>query len=239
MRIKTVEFIIFLFAAMRFCGSNKANAQESEEQIWTDTFLTDKNEFESIGTNRYFILQPGYQLVLEGRERGRDVTLYVTVLDKTRTVDSIETRIVEEREYKDGKIVEISRNYFAVNKMDHGVYYFGEEVDIYKNGEIVDHEGAWQSGAGEAKFGLMMPGLPLVGSRYYQEIAPDVVMDRAEIVSVDESTKTPAGIFDHCVRIEETTPLEPDEKEYKTYAPGIGLIEDGTLTLVKYGFLKQ
>ena len=123
--------------------------------------------------------------------------------------------------------------------MDRSVYYFGEEVDIYKDGEIVDHEGAWESGVKDAKFGLMMPGLPLVGSRYCQEMAPDVAMDRAEIVSVDESVETPAGTFNHCVRIEETTPLEPDEREYKTYAPGIGLIEDGTLTLVKYGFLKQ
>jgi len=239
MRVKTVAFLISLFVVMTFRSSNNVDAQESEDKIWTNTFLTNKNEFESIGMNRYFILQPGYQLVLEGRESGKDVTLYITVLSETRTVDSIETRIVEEKEYKNGKLVEISRNYFAVNKMDHSVYYFGEEVDIYKNGEIVDHEGAWESGAKEAKFGLMMPGLPLVGSRYYQEIAPDVAMDRAEIVSVDESTKTPAGIFNHCVRIEETTPLEPDEKEYKTYAPGIGLIEDGTLTLVKYGFLKR
>jgi hypothetical protein len=30
-------------------------------------------------------------------------------------------------------------------------------------------------------------------------------------------------------------PLEPDEKEYKRYARGIGLIQDGSLKLVRYG----
>lgn len=56
-----------------------------------------------------------------------------------------------------------------------------------------------------------------------------------EIVSVTETFKTPAGEFTNCLKMEETTPLEPAEKEYKHYAPGIGLIQDGGLKLVKYG----
>ena len=32
-----------------------------------------------------------------------------------------------------------------------------------------------------------------------------------------------------------STPLEPGEKEYKCYAPGVGLVQDGSLKLVKYG----
>jgi hypothetical protein len=81
----------------------------------------------------------------------------------------------------------------------------------------------------------MMPGLPLVKARHYQEIAPGVAMDRAEIVSVSETVKTPAGEFKNCLKVEETTPLEPATKEYKYYAPGIGLVQEGSLKLVKYG----
>jgi len=81
----------------------------------------------------------------------------------------------------------------------------------------------------------MMPGLPLVGAKHYQEIAPKVALDRAEILSVSETVKTPAGVFKNCLKVVETTPLEPRNKEYKYYAPGIGLVQDGKLKLVKYG----
>jgi hypothetical protein len=80
-----------------------------------------------------------------------------------------------------------------------------------------------------------MPGTPKVGQRYYQEIAPGEAMDRAEVVSTTGKKTTPAGAFENCVKTEETSPLEPGTKEYKWYAPGVGLIADGTLPLVKYG----
>jgi hypothetical protein len=115
------------------------------------------------------------------------------------------------------------------------VYYFGEDVDEYKDGKVVGHPGSWLSGVKGARFGLMMPGLPLVKARYYQELAPGAAMDRAEILSVSETVKTPAGVFKNCLKTLETTPLEPDTREHKLYAPGIGLIQDGALQLVRYG----
>jgi hypothetical protein len=111
-------------------------------------------------------------------------------------------------------------------------------VDIYEKGKIVKHEGAWISGDKGAKFGLAMPGLPLLRARYYQEVAPGVAMDRAEIVSLSDTLKQPAGNFSNCLKIEETTPLEAGT-EYKYYAPGIGLVQDDKLKLVKYGPTKQ
>ena len=81
----------------------------------------------------------------------------------------------------------------------------------------------------------MMPGQALLKGKYYQEIAPEVAMDRAEIVSMSETLKTAAKEFTRCLKVEETTPLEPGVKEYKLYAPGIGIVRDGSLTLVKYG----
>ena len=81
----------------------------------------------------------------------------------------------------------------------------------------------------------MMPGLPLVKARYYQEIAPKVGMDRAEIVSVTERLQTPAGTFANVLKTIETSQLEPGPGEAKFYAAGVGLLQDGSLKLVKYG----
>src|SRR5262249_46702791 len=119
------------------------------------------------------------------------------------------------------------------------VYYFGEEVDLYEDGKVVGHEGAWLSGEKGARFGLMMPGTPLLGARYYQELAPKAGMDRVEILSVNETVETPAGTFKNCIKVEETTPLEPGSKEIKYYAPGVGLVKDDKEELIKYGFLDR
>ena len=99
----------------------------------------------------------------------------------------------------------------------------------------MDHEGDWEAGLKDAKLGLIMPGKPEMGMKYYQEIAPGVAEDRAEIVGLDKILDTPAGRFDKVLETEETNALKPDEKESKFYAPGIGLIQEETLKLVKYG----
>jgi hypothetical protein len=210
-------------------------AQKQAQPGWVDTFAVAKKDFVPTGSNTYFRLEPGYTMVLE---KGK-IRLVITVLDEARVVDGVETRVVEERESKAGKLLEISRNYFAFNTADQGVYYFGEEVDIYENGTVVGHEGAWESGKNGARFGLMVPGQPALKARFYQEVAPRVAMDRAEIVSLSETLRTPAGEFKGCLKTIETTPLEPFARESKIYAPGVGLIKDGSLLLVEYGFLKR
>lgn len=219
---------IGLATAALFAAIDQDAAAELEG--WSSDFSAEKQDLSSTGKNPYFVLEPGYQLILEDD----DERLTISVLNETRVVDGVETRIVEERETKNGKPVEVSRNFFAISKRTNNVYYFGEEVDDYKDGKIVGHPGAWLSGVKGARFGLMMPGLPLLKSRFYNEVAPKVAMDRAEIVSTSATFKTRAGEFKNCLKIEETTPLEPKTKESKLYAPGIGLIQDGSLKLVKY-----
>jgi hypothetical protein len=206
-------------------------AAERDDAAWTAEFSVDKAELSPTGRNPYFILEPGYQLVLEGG----DERLVVTVLPETRVVDGVETRIVQEYESEGGQVVEISRNFYAISKRTGSVYYFGEEVDFYKNGKISSHEGTWLAGVKGAKMGLIMPGEPLLGARYYQEIAPDAAMDRAEVMSLTDTVKAPAGELKNCLKVEETTPLEPGVKEYKRYAHGIGMAQDGSVKLVKYG----
>ena len=202
------------------------------EPAFTEDFGIDKTDLASTGRNPYFILEPGYQLFSQGEEG--DLT--ITVLNETKMVVGIETGIVEERETEGGNLIEVSRNYFAISKRHNGVFYFGEDVDMYdKSGKITGHGGSWLAGVGGAKPGLMMPGIPLLGARFYQEVAPRLAMDRAEVVSVSDTRRVSAGSFDHVVKTEETTPLGPGVKEYKYYAPGVGLIKDGDMELVRYG----
>ena len=223
---------ISILCALILAGIFSVSAQESRQ--FTEDLMQKGCQFEMTGRNQYFILEPGYQLTLENKKGGK---LVITVLNETRKIGNVETRIVEENESENGKTIEISRNFFAVCKENGSVYYFGEETDLYKNGKVTRGEDSWIA-EGANRAGVAMPGLVLLGARYYQEIAPKVAMDRAEIVSLNERKQTPAGTFTNCLKTEETTPLEPKDREYKFYAPGIGLIQDEDLLLTKYGFIK-
>jgi hypothetical protein len=216
-------------------AKKKKKKKDTKETPFMTEFPLEKDELTTTGRNDFFILEPGYFLILEnGKEK-----FVMTVLNETKKIGDIETRVVEEKETKDGKLVEFSRNYFAISKTTKNVYYFGEDVDIYKNDKIVGHKGTWLHGVKDAKFGMMMPGKATVGQKYYQEQAPGAGMDRAEHLSVTETIEVPAGKFTNCLKVKETTPLEPDNIEHKWYASGVGLISDGTLKLTKYGFLKD
>jgi len=207
--------------------------QAPEAGAWTAEFVIRSGELGPTGSNPYFILEPGYQLTLEGGSE----RLVVTVLDETRVVAGTESRVVEERETKDGRLVEVSRNYFAISARTNSVFYLGEEVDAYRGDTIASHEGSWLAGPAAA-FGLMMPGEPLIKARYYEELAPGVALDRAEIVALNETVVTPLETFAHCLKIQETTPLEPGVREHKYYARGVGLVQDGSLKLVRRGTVR-
>jgi len=194
-----------------------------------DTFKVDKAKLADRGEGTYFILQPGYKLTLQD---GKD-TLTITVLDETKVVDGVRCRVVEERETKGGKLDEVSRNYFAFDKATGDTYYFGEDVDMYdKAGKIKSHEGAWLSGVGGARFGMLLPGKPKVGARYQQEVAPGVAMDRAEVLGITENVNVPAGKFTNCLKTKESSGLERGVEE-KLYAPGVGLLKDGSFRLAR------
>lgn len=209
--------------------TTRQQAQAGTQAAFRDTFSVDKGALADRGSSTYMILKPGYRLILAD---GKD-TLTITVLDETKIVDGVRTRIVEERETQGGRLEEVSRNYFAFDKATGDIYYFGEDVDMYDaNGRVKSHEGGWLSGVNGARFGLMMPGKPEVGDRYQQEIAPGVAMDRAQIVSLTETVKVPAGTFKDCLKTKESSALEKGV-EAKLYAPGIGLLRDGGFELTK------
>ena len=171
-------------------------------------------------------------------QEGKDADTW-TVLGETRTIDGAECRVVEDREMKNGQLIERTRDCYAIDADTNDVYYMGEDVDVYKNGKVAGHEGAWLSGVKGAKFGLMMPGKPKAGQRFYQELAPGVGMDRVEIVSENETIATPAGTFRNCIHAAETTTLEKGVTDHKWYAAGIGPVKDAGMVLVKYGNSSQ
>lgn len=212
---------------------------------FTEEFRLRDCAWSSKGTaNPYFSLRPGDRLVLEGEDDGEMARVEITVLRRTERITfevdgvpvTVRARVVEERESADGELTEVSRNFFARCRHTSDVFYFGEEVDNYEDGEIVDHDGAWRAGEDGAMPGLIMPGTFLLGAKYYQEIAPAAeALDRGRNVEMGIEIPTPAGTFTDCVGVVDSTPLDPEEADAKVYCPGVGLVMDEALVLVERG----
>ncbi len=238
----------FIMAAGLFGLSCTQAIAADDDSRYTSNFRLGDCTFETVGVNPYVVLTPGYQLVLEGQNKDdsgdlQSLRVVSSVLDQTQEITlpgigTIQTRVVEEREFGDGELDEVSRNFFAICKETNDVYYFGEDVDIYDAGQVIAHDGTWRAGVNGALPGLKMPGTFLLGSRYFQEKALPVAADRAENVAMGLGGTIQAGTFDQCVAVLETSSVETGSGG-KVYCPGVGLVADwdidGTILLVDYG----
>ncbi|MCX6602237.1 MAG: hypothetical protein NTV52_01440 [Acidobacteria bacterium] len=217
--------------AMVAIGLGLAGLTAMAADDYQSAFAVDKKTLGVKGSNPYFNLTPGYTLEYKNGKLADTIS----VLNETKRIDGVETRVVEHREMKAGRLIEVTRDYYAIDAVTNDVYYFGEEVDVIKKGKVVDHKGTWLAGEKGAKFGLMMPASPKAGQKYYQEQAPGAALDRVEVMSIDEKITTPAGTFTKCVRVLESSPLEKTLHDSKWYVAGVGQVKDGAMVLVRYG----
>lgn len=188
-------------------------------------------------TNIYHPFQPGGVKVFQGSEgRAKLVGLHL-YLTETRSFNwngtTVACRVLREIAFEDGQLVEISDNYFA--QADDGtVYYFGEVVDNYEDGEVVDNDGSWLVGgptlpsdppttANDNNPTVFMPGNPEVGDVFKPEDLIPIVDETAKVVRVGVNVKVPAGAYEDTIAIEETSALEPGTTT-KWYAPGVGVV---------------
>jgi hypothetical protein len=206
----------------------------------------DQNTFSLTIDNSYFPLPVDQQWVYQGRDQGQTVGLRITALDATETFYSgrtrVTTRVVEELEWEDANanaqvdagetLIEVSNNYFAQTQ-DGTVCYFGEAVDIYEDGVVVSHEGAWRADEEGNAPGIFMPASPQPGMTYQQEFAPGVAEDRATIVRSGRTVTVPAGTFVDTIEVRDFNPLD-GSRSTKVYARDVGLIRDVPLDLVSY-----
>lgn len=229
--------VILLLALAPVVGASAHNVP------FTDQFPLAACDFQPSGGNAYFNLGAGRQLYysnvrcLQAGECDELEELWITMLPNTRLIRYFDngkartarTRVMQEYETADGEVEEISLNYVANCSPMNDVYYFGEDVEDGDGNPLPD---AWLAGRDGARPGILMPDRAfLLGSRYYQEIAINA-KDRAEHVALGLEIDVPAGNFRNCVKIVETTPLEPGHQSLKFYCPNVGMVVDGDLDLV-------
>jgi hypothetical protein len=191
--------------------------------------------------NSYFPLVPGTKYTSEERsvdQETDEVTIQKDVYEvtnQTRTILGVPVRVVRDRVFEEGRLIEDTFDWHAQD--DNGnVWYFGEDTTEFEyddNGKLIgsSKEGSWTAGVDGAKPGVIMEAQPRVGDRYYQEFKPDGVLDQGEILATNVTATVPVGTFHNVVRTRETTVMEPDTLDNKLYAPGLGIIREESYDL--------
>ena len=184
----------------------------------------DPGNFVSQVDNKYFPLEPGTTFIYEGESEGVPTREEMNVTRDTKEILGVETTVVHVQTFEGGVLIEDTFDWYAQDK-DGNVWYFGEDTKVLdENGNVISTEGSWEAGVNGAEPGIIMLADPKKGTRYQQELAPDVAEDMAQVVGFEDSVCVAYGCFDNVLVTKEWTPLDKGVVEEKYYAEGIGFI---------------
>jgi hypothetical protein len=180
-------------------------------------------DFTHVITNKYLTLKPGTKATYEKTTSKGITRVEMQVSGKTKRVMGVTALVVRNREWLNDRLTEDTRNWVAQDK-DGNVWYFGEAVDHYEDGNLVDHDGSWKAGVDGAQPGILMLNNPKVGDTYRQEYYPGRAEDMRTVVAVGKRFAIPQGaFFENCVQIRGWSRIN-SESDHKYYCVGLGLM---------------
>jgi hypothetical protein len=180
--------------------------------------------------NPWSPLQPGTEFVYEGTAIEDDQRIrrrvVVTVSDLIKVVDGVPAMVIWERDYNSDELVEAELAFYAQDD-DGNVWHLGQYPEEYEDGELVGAP-AWITGQQGAKAGLAMLANPVPGPTYAQGFAPKVgYLDRARVYKLGQETCVAVGCYKDVLVTDEFALDEPEARQLKYYAPGVGNIRVG------------
>jgi hypothetical protein len=176
--------------------------------------------------NRWFPLTPGRTLVYTGTKDGKKALDLFAATSRTRMIDGVRTRVVEDRLYLDNVLEERTSDYYAQDRCGN-VWYFGEDTaTLDRHGQVVDTEGTWHAGVDGAQPGVFMQAHPQLGRRFRQEWYRGQAEDVFKVIDRSAAVTVPYGSFRHALRTAEWTALEPEVLDNKYYVRGIGEVAE-------------
>ncbi|MDZ4829768.1 MAG: hypothetical protein SGJ09_06165 [Phycisphaerae bacterium] len=220
--VQFAAIVAFIYGA----ASNTARA-DIELPDWTTVTFSGAS---SLSEHLYYPLDPGTFSVYEGEiENGVVERIETFVTFETKTILGVETRVIRDKTFKGGLLVEVALDWYA-QSTEGTVWYFGEYVENFhynQRGELVstDNLGSWTADGVVFLPGAIMLADPEKGDEYYQEFAPGVAFDFAIVTGLSGVVRTPAGSFDKVLGTSEGNLFDgPNIAENKYYAPDVGLI---------------
>lgn len=202
--------------------------------------VLDPADFVDVIDNPYLPFTPGSRWVYEGTSGGETERVEVVVTDQRKEIVGISATVVRDTVTIDGVLVEDTLDWFAQDK-EGNVWYLGEDVKNYEDGELVDTDGSFEVGVDGALPGIVMLADPEVGDAYRQEYYVGEAEDLGEVLRLGGDVTVPAGDYSDVLVTEDWNPLEPEVVEEKSYAKGVGLVfeekvrgEEGQVELIEF-----
>jgi hypothetical protein len=212
--------MLALMTVLASCGGSEAGVLPQGSEV----VEIDPSEFTAEIDNPWLPLRVGSRWVYrETDQEGTEQRVEVTVLDETREVMGVETRVVHDVVSEDDEVVEDTYDWYAQD-VDGNVWYFGEDTKEFAEGELTTTAGSWEAGIDGAQPGVLVPADPELGQSYRQEYLAGEAEDAATVLSLDEKAQVPLGTYEAVLMTRDYTPLEPDLLEHKFYARGVGLV---------------
>ncbi len=172
--------------------------------------------------NPFFPLKVGTTMVYSGTKDGKKALDLVVASARTRVVDGVRTRIVEDRLFLDGVLEERTNDYYTQDRCGN-VWYFGEDTaTLDRHGRVISTEGSFHAGIDGAQPGVFMQARPQISRHFRQEWYRGQAEDVFRVVDRSAPVTVPYGAFQHALRTAETTALEPRVLDAKYYVRGIG-----------------
>jgi len=179
--------------------------------------------------NQWFPLRPGTRYVYRGVSDGSAVKDVMIATYQTKIVDGVTCRVVFDRLFTHGRVIEKTHDWYAQTKGG-TVWYFGEfTTTLDRHGRPVSHEGSFRSGRNGAEAGIFMPVHPHTGPTYHQESYPGHAEDEFTVLRSGVHVSTPLLTAHQALETKEFSPLEPGVVEHKFYVRDIGDVRDVTV----------
>jgi hypothetical protein len=186
----------------------------------------DPDRFSPNVTNPWFPLRVGTIMVSTGVKDGKKALDITVTTPRTRLVDGVRTRVVEDRLYLDTVLEERTSDYYAQDRCGN-VWYFGEDTaELDERGRVVSTEGSFHAGVDGAQPGVFMQKHPQIGRRFRQEWYAGQAEDVYKAIEASATVTVPFGTFRHALRTAEFTALEPGVLDNKYYVRGIGVVAE-------------
>jgi len=239
------------FIEARASGNEECREQRDARRDLCDLIGEDRYDpdFDPANFDTDFVVPPNLNAYLPIKVgnfwayEAEDETNTTEILPETKLIEGVTCVVQRDLVKVDGIDLEDTDDWFAQRK-DGTVEYCGEEVkdfetfagDAPMDPELVSIDGSFKVGRDGDRSGTLFPATPVVDMTYRQEWSPGNAEDAATVISTtyhygDEpalDASVPQALADHlcdhdCVVTFDFSPLEPDARERKFYAPGIGL----------------
>jgi hypothetical protein len=182
----------------------------------------------TLDTNPFHPLRPGMQWVRGGTtEVGSRVVpheIITTMTDVIRVIDGVPTIAMLDESTDSSEVSQVGMDYLALDE-DGNVWILGGYTEEYEGGLYTNTETAWL-GQRDASPGILSPGVVIMDTpRWYIGAAPEEKASVGEPVRVGVRECVAFGCYDDVRVVQEGNVGAPDN-ENKSYAPGVGVINN-------------